>query len=240
MRKCSLLGRFLLTGAMALGVMTGTHAAHAATYEFIAGNPIFVNNLYTAVNNSFGAGIFNSTLKKNGVVFATGSVCSETTENYRSSVPGDNINIRTVTSTTNAKRFAVARLLDSWLPTLKANTANMTLGSTNYTATALNSGFQQAIWTLFVGSPPTYVSNVALANQARDYFLGIANNSVYSSSTAVIVYDTDPGPPNFQNQLMVTNHPIPEPAFYQMAGLLGLGSVVWVRKRKRTRESDPS
>ena len=126
-----------------------------------------------------------------------------------------------------AARSQVAYLMDSWLYGAAYQGSSDTLFKTdavNYaTDRQRGSALQAAIWSLWYGSPTTVVtpSDSGVQSVMDNLLADASAHTNYASSTAIWVYNSQ-SPGWYQDQLMVLNTPVPEPVFYQMAGMAGL------------------
>lgn len=219
---------------------------------------LFANGNYSSASR-FYAGVFDSATYKNGELFATGSVCVDQNEDYRSAPSPtlymkrltdiDGKEVGAATKTAVANKYKIAFLVNEYMQqvamqdyhteTSLFDMFNVNAPSLTKRAGYVSAGFQAAVWQLW-GLDSTASGDVATA---RDWFVARANEAptemlnvqynvwwLYDNDTSGNGYSTRSV---FQNQLLWTDAPIPEPAFYQMSALLLLGGLGALRMRRR-------
>lgn len=197
------------------------------------------------------AGIFKADTKVGSTVVSEVSVCNDLFHFADNNV---STNAYQLTADDNANKYKITTLIEDIL-TSKVATVDLNLAAgVTGTNAEKSAGFQIAIWELWYddganlftkglnfSSQPSQARGFSLdssmigsniATNANAY-IAYANANLRTTSSLTAVRLVDVTDPIKQGQLIVTDAPIPEPAFYQMAGLLTMGILGVRRLRKK-------
>jgi len=249
MRRIAMLSR-LAVGTMAVAFLAGASlTAKADTYQYNWNGGLIGS---ASGPNGQGAGIFNAQLvdTQTHAVIAQYSVCNDDRFISGSIAPVVPL-ILTSANTDQAQQEAAYLVSKYLLPDAALGGSNSGTQFVSGVGAVNNNGhdgasLQWAIWSLWNASQPdwTNVNNVAygviqfpinpadIGNDAltQAYLTSALDN--YKSYKGGVDWVTYPAGGNNinggQNQLMV----VPEPTFYAMAGLLGMGGIGLLRRRK--------
>jgi hypothetical protein len=194
------------------------------------------------------AGIYNATTVLSGVPdppHATVSVCNDLFNNAADDASND---YYLLDADGNGNAQKIAYLVDNYMGTdgnlFVTNTGGSGVADLNERA----AGFQLAVWELWYDDGSDLTTKDLSAGRgfssstggniktAADWFLSQANTMVamnWTSDTALRLLDLADSDGVMQGMLVVSDSPIPEPAFYQMAGLLTMGIIGLRRLRKK-------
>lgn len=217
------------------------------------------NGIITASENrtgTFAAGIYRArtTLKDNSNVTlpnppqALVSVCNDLFNGAEDDASNDWF--RLTGNELNANKDQLAYLVDTYMGPDGSNfdalsSALINVGSVS--ANEAGAGFQLAVWELWYDNGASLASkglslgrgfigtaSADILTAANKFLADAAANGIgYYSSTALRLRDLADSDGVMQGMLISANAPIPEPAFYQMAGLLTLGILGMRRLRKK-------
>lgn len=203
-------------------------------------------NIYNASGGA--AGIFDATTKIGSNTIAKVSVCNDLFNFVQS--PPVNMSYHHLTADLNTNRYQIARLVDNVMGSDAASflTTSTSLGATFGTNTDKSAGFQLAIWELWYDDGANLTAkgltlgrgfsaagtSADILSNAQAYLTYASAASSTPSLTALRLIGTGFTPQStVQGMLISSDSPIPEPAFYQMAGLLTMGIIGMRRLRKK-------
>ena len=221
MKNPSFVRILALAAAIAVVAVCTGGLAHAATYSFTLNNP------YQLLGNDNGGGIFSSSLKRidDGEVLANRSLCGSLTLDVAPGVTYSPVQVYLLSSVpppaanwdfNYGNKNQVAYLVDHYL----------TSATTNQQGNAL----QAAVWKLWLNNGYNYAGK-PYASLANDYLAEANQHSDYTSTTAYLVGNFMPSCGKvFQPQFVKI---IPEPVFFQMGTLLGLGGLGMFKPRRK-------
>jgi hypothetical protein len=194
------------------------------------------------------AGIYNATTILSGVPnppHSTVSVCNDLFNFAEDDASNDYYRL---TGDANGNAKKIAYLVDNYMGT-DGNLFVTNTGGAGGTLNQRAAGFQLAIWELWYDDgldlttksltvPTRGFSSTTVGDikTAADWFLGEANTVAatnWSSNTATRLLDLADSDGVMQGMIVVSDSPIPEPAFYQMAALLTMGMIGLRRLRKK-------
>lgn len=215
MKKSTVVPRILAI-AFALALFTGfASVAKADSYTWSLDSSVWQNG---PIDN---AGIFKSTLTGTsslgtGNPLAQYSVCDELSQYIAPPYSYTPDAVVLISSSGHSNAHQVAYLVDTYLQAF----------AVSGTATDASS-LQKAVWNLWLGNALS--GDAGTVTEATSLIADAnTNGSTYNSNTAIWIQNKD-----YQDQLMTLNNPIPEPVFYQMAGLLVMGGLTTLRARRR-------